>query len=145
MYFESSSLSISLCISSRLIGRVAIDIPEGEKLYTVYTYTLNGTSTRQAALKSSKYFTCRCPRCLDPTELGTHFSSLKCQKCDNGLIVSSNPLGKIYIDFFRNRTLKPVLLYFPLQMTRRSGDAQTVSSKQGELPCRKLFRLCKPK
>lgn len=76
----------------RLIARVAIDIPEGEKLYTVYTYTLTGTSTRQAALKSSKYFTCRCPRCLDPTELGTHFSSLKCQKCDNGLIISSDPL-----------------------------------------------------
>lgn len=28
-----------------------------------------------------KYFRCQCPRCLDPTELGTHFSSLACTSC----------------------------------------------------------------
>ncbi|XP_055638361.1 SET domain-containing protein SmydA-8-like [Toxorhynchites rutilus septentrionalis] len=77
----------------RLIARTAIDVPEGEKLYTSYTYTLSGTSTRQQALKYGKYFSCRCARCLDPTELGTHFSSLKCQKCDNGLIESLDPLN----------------------------------------------------
>ncbi|EDS26607.1 conserved hypothetical protein [Culex quinquefasciatus] len=75
----------------RLTARTAIDVEEGSKLYTTYTYTLSGTMVRQAALKSTKYFTCQCKRCLDPTELGTHFSSLKCQKCDNGVIVSSKP------------------------------------------------------
>lgn len=77
----------------RLTARTAIDVEEGSKLYTTYTYTLSGTMVRQAALKSTKYFTCQCKRCLDPTELGTHFSSLKCQKCDNGVIVSSKPTG----------------------------------------------------
>ncbi|XP_055593100.1 SET domain-containing protein SmydA-8 [Uranotaenia lowii] len=76
----------------RLTARAAFDIPEGEFLCNTYTYTLNGTTARQQMLRAGKFFTCRCARCLDPTELGTHFSSLKCQKCDNGLIVSSNPL-----------------------------------------------------
>ena len=75
-------------------ARVTVDVNEGEMLNTCYTYTLNGTMARQIALKKGKYFSCRCKRCLDPTEIGTHFSSLKCQKCDNGVIVSSDPLGR---------------------------------------------------
>lgn len=78
----------------RLTARAAVDVEEGSKLYTTYTYTLSGTLVRQAALKSTKYFTCQCKRCSDATELGTHFSSLKCQKCDNGVIVSSNPIDE---------------------------------------------------
>ncbi len=35
-------------------------------------------------LQQTKYFTCRCPRCLDPTELGTNLSSLKCHDCKGG-------------------------------------------------------------
>ncbi|XP_055542478.1 SET domain-containing protein SmydA-8 [Wyeomyia smithii] len=76
----------------RLVARAAVDVAEGEKLHTTYTYTLYGTSLRQNSLKVGKYFTCHCARCLDPTELGTHFSSLNCERCCNGLIESSNPL-----------------------------------------------------
>lgn len=83
-----------LNVPTRLIARAAIDVAEGDKLYTTYTYTLSGTSARQAALKHGKFFSCRCARCLDPTEIGTHFSSLKCQKCDNGLVESSDPVGE---------------------------------------------------
>ncbi|XP_050101373.1 SET domain-containing protein SmydA-8 [Anopheles aquasalis] len=78
----------------RLEARVAVDVAEGEKLYTTYTYTLTGTVARQAILKASKFFTCMCPRCVDPTELGTHFSSLLCNKCVGGIIISSNPLDE---------------------------------------------------
>lgn len=63
--------------------------------YTSYTYTLSGTSARQSHLKLGKYFTCHCERCLDPTELQTYFSSLICNKCNGGLISSTDSLGKI--------------------------------------------------
>ncbi|CAG7822316.1 unnamed protein product, partial [Allacma fusca] len=33
-----------------------------------------------------KYFECSCNRCKDPTELGTHLSSLMCQKCKKGAV-----------------------------------------------------------
>lgn len=34
-----------------------------------------------------KYFHCKCQRCLDPTELGTNLSSIKCTKCEDGMLV----------------------------------------------------------
>jgi len=74
--------------------RAAVDIPKGEELHSSYTYSLWPTLVRREFLRESKYFECTCPRCADPTELGTHMSSLKCQRCDNGVIIATNPLGK---------------------------------------------------
>lgn len=42
---------------------------------------MQGTAARQEHLLEGKYFVCHCARCSDPTELGTHLSSLRCQKC----------------------------------------------------------------
>ena len=42
----------------------------------------------------TKYFTCSCVRCSDPTELGTMFSSIQCPQCtaeQGGYLVSTNP------------------------------------------------------
>ena len=43
----------------------------------------------------TKYFTCRCVRCADPTELGTMFSSVRCPQCSAeqaGYLVSTDPV-----------------------------------------------------
>lgn len=37
-----------------------------------------------------KYFRCECTRCADPTELGTHLSSLKCQSCLIGCLIQTS-------------------------------------------------------
>lgn len=76
----------------RIVGRVTVDVSAGTNLYACYTYTNYGTVARQAHLKESKYFVCRCCRCVDPTELGTHISTLKCQKCSTGLILPIEPV-----------------------------------------------------
>lgn len=47
---------------------------------------LQRTLARQKHLKEGKYFDCTCRRCLDPTELGTYMSSLKCVKCKTGMV-----------------------------------------------------------
>ena len=41
----------------------------------------------------TKYFICSCPRCGDPTELGTMFSSIRCPQCtaDTGYLVPISP------------------------------------------------------
>ena len=36
---------------------------------------------RRKHLKESKYFECVCKRCCDPTENGTHFSTILCARC----------------------------------------------------------------
>lgn len=78
----------------RVKVRVTVDVFSGDMLYSTYTYTMQGTSARQSHLKYGYHFTCRCARCLDPTELGTNISSLKCNKCDSGFILSTDPLSK---------------------------------------------------
>ncbi|KAF7265712.1 SET domain-containing protein SmydA-8-like [Rhynchophorus ferrugineus] len=72
--------------------RAATDIPKGGELYSSYTYSFWPTLVRREFLRESKFFECTCPRCSDKTELDTHLSSLKCQRCDNGVIVASDPL-----------------------------------------------------
>jgi len=42
-------------------------------------------------LREGKYFDCTCRRCSDPTELGTHMSSLRCPRCYEGFIIPINP------------------------------------------------------
>lgn len=74
--------------------RTSTGVKEGDQLYTTCTYILSSTQKRQELLSKMKFFNCKCARCLDPTELGTHFSSIMCQKCEGGISVSTNPLGK---------------------------------------------------
>ncbi|XP_023947091.2 SET domain-containing protein SmydA-8 [Bicyclus anynana] len=72
--------------------RAAVSIKSGEPLHLSYTHVLSPTIVRREHLLESKFFSCECPRCADPTELDTHMSTLKCSKCDNGVILASNPL-----------------------------------------------------
>ncbi|KAL4707867.1 hypothetical protein ACJJTC_010302, partial [Scirpophaga incertulas] len=77
---------------NRVNVRAAVPIKSGEILHLCYTHALSPTIVRQEYLLESKFFKCECERCKDPTELGTHLSTLKCQKCDNGVILPINPL-----------------------------------------------------
>ncbi|KAL0871372.1 hypothetical protein ABMA27_005106 [Loxostege sticticalis] len=76
----------------QVLVRAAVPIKSGDTLHLCYTHALSPTIVRRDYLMESKFFSCECPRCADPTELGTHLSTLKCQKCDNGVIMASNPL-----------------------------------------------------
>lgn len=84
-----------LSIYCRLVMRTTVNVKEGEQLYITYTYILSGTHVRQEVLKKGKFFSCKCERCQDPTELNTNFDSILCRKCEGGVIVSTNPLGKL--------------------------------------------------
>ncbi len=42
----------------------------------MYTHSLWGTHSRREHLFNAKKFWCECPRCGDPTEFGTDFSTL---------------------------------------------------------------------
>ena len=60
----------------------------------MYSDPMWGTANRQQHLYETKFFRCRCPRCLDPTELNTEFSSLRCPACSidrHGYLTSLDP------------------------------------------------------
>lgn len=72
--------------------RAAVDIPRDGEIFSSYTYSFWPTLVRREFLRENKFFDCTCKRCSDKTELGTHMSTLKCNKCDNGVIMSTDPL-----------------------------------------------------
>ncbi|KAK4874047.1 hypothetical protein RN001_013407 [Aquatica leii] len=77
----------------RLIVRASTEIGVEEPITLSYAYTLHGTMKRRDHLMDNKFFACKCSRCLDPTELGTYTSALRCPKCKTGLVLSTNPLN----------------------------------------------------
>ena len=64
-----------------LVVRAAVTITRGSHLTSCYTESIATTNVRQEHLLTSKFFTCRCPRCTDPTELGTYCSARMCPIC----------------------------------------------------------------
>ncbi|KAK2574936.1 hypothetical protein KPH14_008703 [Odynerus spinipes] len=66
-------------------------VKKGEHLSTMYTHALWSTRVRRQHLLATKYFSCSCERCADPTELGSHLSTLRCP-CDGGFVLPKNPL-----------------------------------------------------
>lgn len=63
--------------------KAAVRIKKGEHISTMYTHALWGTQARREHLMESKYFSCHCRRCKDPTELGTYLSALRCIGIDD--------------------------------------------------------------
>jgi len=70
------NVSLSFDSKYRMTVKAGKDIKKGEHLSIMYTHSLWGTQARRAHLNDAKKFWCVCPRCQDPTEFGTNFSTL---------------------------------------------------------------------
>ena len=68
-------------------------IAEGDQITNQYMKADKPTSIRRPFLREKWFFDCMCPRCADPTECGSHLSSLLCPRprCQ-GSVVPSHPL-----------------------------------------------------
>ncbi|XP_054267865.1 histone-lysine N-methyltransferase set-18-like isoform X1 [Macrosteles quadrilineatus] len=64
--------------NTRVTVRAAVNIPKGQDVTLMYTHMLWTTQARREHLRNTKYFDCCCPRCSDPTELGTYINALRC-------------------------------------------------------------------
>ena len=74
----------------------AVKIAKGEEITTRYTTPQWGTFRRQQLTQNYWNFTCRCARCVDPTEMGSMLNAVVCQKClkdddSYGFILPSDP------------------------------------------------------
>ncbi|KAK4887586.1 hypothetical protein RN001_003857 [Aquatica leii] len=74
----------------RVTVRATTETKKGGELFSSYTYALWPTMVRRQHLKESKYFFCTCDRCSDSTEIGTHMSSLICNKCNIGVLYGND-------------------------------------------------------
>ena len=90
---ENKTTQITKSVTFQI--RAAVPIRKGEHISIMYSDPMWGTANRQHHLYETKFFRCRCPRCLDPSELHTEFSSLKCPSCSidrHGYLVPKEPL-----------------------------------------------------
>merc|ERR1719228_1385353 len=73
-----------------------VKIKAGEEITNQYHKPDKCTFLRRPIMKVKWFFDCSCPRCADPTELGSHFSSILCplERC-HGPVVSDNPLDNL--------------------------------------------------
>ncbi|KRT84042.1 SET domain-containing protein, partial [Oryctes borbonicus] len=77
-----ANCSKSFTSKGGVVISAGIPIEKGEHLSICYTDPLWGTPNRRHHLWETKFFWCSCPRCADPTELGTYFSAIRCQEKD---------------------------------------------------------------
>ncbi|XP_076065381.1 SET domain-containing protein SmydA-8-like [Oratosquilla oratoria] len=71
----------------------AVPIDKDEPLLFSYEPSMAPLWERQANLKDVYCFSCSCRRCSDVTELGTHFSSLRCPDCRQSFLEAQGPLS----------------------------------------------------
>jgi hypothetical protein len=100
LYPKSAKLSHACIPNTRTIRAskgleilATVPIKGGQPLTQLYGRIFKGTHRRQELLQNIYYFSCSCPRCSDPTELGTFFSAIKCsmKKCV-GYLLPKTPL-----------------------------------------------------
>lgn len=80
----------------KITVKVTVPVVKNTHITTMYSHALWGTQARRQHLKDTKYFACKCPRCRDPTELGTYLSAMRClgdgnNSC-NGTHLPEDPL-----------------------------------------------------
>ena len=68
--------------------RAKIAIQKDAEITTRYVDPWEGQPSRQLKIGRNWNFICNCLRCKDPSDLGTYFSAIACQKCAN--YISSN-------------------------------------------------------
>jgi len=88
------NVRITLDNSNKMTVYASRQIKKNTPIKFNYGRALDTTWTRQLNLMENKFFTCGCERCLDPSELGSNISSLKCIESDcGGPLLPSNPLS----------------------------------------------------
>merc|ERR1712098_152316 len=63
-----------------------VDIKKDQEITTSYKSSSLGSIVRRPPFRQLWNFDCTCPRCSDPTELGTYASALKCGDCVGHLL-----------------------------------------------------------
>lgn len=80
--------------NQNMVVTASIFIQKDMEIFHVYTRFFWGTFTRRFHLMRTKHFSCKCPRCLDPTEMGTNMMALLCRNC-KGYVLPKSTFTKV--------------------------------------------------
>jgi hypothetical protein len=108
--------------------KAARDIEEGEHIATMYTHALWGTIARRDHLNITKNFWCRCPRCSDPTEFGSNFSTI----FDSGKpMLPEDPLDSTSDWVCKETGMRRSAMEVKLQLSKIGQELEMVQTKVG--------------
>ncbi|XP_060522819.1 SET domain-containing protein SmydA-8-like isoform X2 [Cylas formicarius] len=132
-----------------IVIKAGTHIKKGEHLSICYTDPLWGTANRRYHLHESKFFWCICARCSDPTEFGTFFSALKCQKSDcNGFLLprsfldhDNNDKGP---DWFCNQCNQLLSAYCVNDILEHIGQELMEMKKGDSISCKHFITMYEP-
>ena len=85
--------------SGQVSVRAQVDIRAGDEVTISYLPPQPGNIVRRRTIRDLWHFTCSCPRCCDPSELGTCLSGVTCRKCETGACMlprDSDDLSSVY-------------------------------------------------
>ena len=79
--------------SHSILIKSSMPISAGDMITVCYSnqYSIFGTSKREEMFRSIGGFTCKCRRCLDPSELGSFTSGVLCEHCMTGYKLPVEP------------------------------------------------------
>lgn len=131
---------------SDIVIRSSEPIKKGTNLSISYVDPLWGTNDRCNFLQMTKYFTCKCVRCCDPTELGCHISSLRCQMLSctekksssetfEGMIIPQDPFDPEAEWICNNSTCKETypVGYVSSMVNKIGKEMEELQDKWGEI------------
>lgn len=67
----------------------AVDIMEGKEVVRSFVQPTMSTMIRRRKLENEWNLFCKCERCQDPTELGSHTNTVLCEKCGGFMLLNN--------------------------------------------------------
>ncbi|XP_058801221.1 SET domain-containing protein SmydA-8-like isoform X2 [Phymastichus coffea] len=127
--------------SAGLIVRAALGIEKGGHITICYSDPLWGTANRRHYLLRTKFFECACERCSDPTELGTMFDALKCNRSDcRGNALPRTFLAAEVSDYLCDRCDNALSSRAVDELTERIGRELASIAKDDVAACRDFLK-----
>ena len=83
-------LHYSVMPNNNVVLRAQKPIKKGEEITIQYISFMYGHLRRRKDIKACWFFDCNCQRCLDPTEMGSFMSAVRCldENCDGDVVPS---------------------------------------------------------
>ncbi|XP_065368686.1 SET domain-containing protein SmydA-8-like [Calliphora vicina] len=117
-------------------------IEAGEIVTNCYTNILLNTAERRKILREGKYFHCTCKRCEDPTELGSHMSTLICTNCPKGYMIRKEAEKWQCLDCKHQETNEVIDILLSKLQTEELQKPKTL--KEMEIWLQKLEKIIHP-
>ena len=108
----------------RIIVRATVPITKGTRITLNHVAPVWGTMKRRFHIVQTRFRSCSCERCMDPSELGTFASGIFCRKCpkQEGVLLPENSMDD-FSDWICNKCADRKSIEYVINIVEKVGDA----------------------